>query len=362
MADLASDLKGIFKGKLFNATDAFWHTDFLRTDIPAIDTALGGGVGYGRVSELYGNWSSGKTLLLYRLLANNQKAGGKSILFEAEGAFSPDFYAALGGDPDTLLVYAADTVEEVFDGVVSVCGLMAKYAKAGNATPVAIGWDGIAATGTKHLQEVGMDKRDMSKANAMSTGCQLVRGHIKECRVAFIATNQTRDKIGSNDSQTHTPGGVSFPFLASQRIELMFDGGTKSSLIYARKAEGEGEIGRWVRGKVVKNKLGPPFGQFMLPIYVHEGFLHPEWEYKTKLGIDETEALFYMYLRGTWTPPSRKPVIENIGAWYKFSEELFPNAKKFQKVDWLEVLAEYPQLRTLPYAAPIKTVEDTAKC
>lgn len=347
--DLEAKLKEKFKGKLFSATDAFWHTDFLQCGIPAIDKALGNGIGYGRVAEFYGPWSTGKTMLLYYYLAANQRKGGKSILFEAEGAFSEDFYATLGGDPNSLLVYPADTVEDVFDAIVSICELMKAEAKAGNLTPVLIGWDSIACTGTKHLMEAGMEKRDMSKAGAMSTGCQLVRNHLHDTRVAIIATNQTRTMIGSMSSETHTPGGDAWRFLCSQRLELDLDGGYKGCMIQAREEDQKVDIGKWTKGKVTKNKLAAPFGRFSLPIYVQEGLSHPIWDRPLKLGIDIEETLFQMYSKGHWKLPSKKLVIEQNGAWWKLEETIAPGYKNWMKKDWLEVLAKFPQLRTLPY-------------
>lgn len=356
MVDILSSLQTAFEGTMFRASDAFWHTDFLRTGIAGVDYALGGGFGYGRLAELYGRWSSGKTMLLYKALANNQKMGGVSALWEAEGAFSPDFYASLGGNPETLLVYPVDTVEDAFSGFVKVCDLMAEAAKKGDKTPVAMGWDGIAATGTKHLLDVGMEKRDMSKANAMSTGCQLITTLIKSTRVALIATNQTREKIGDMDSSIHTPGGNAWPFHSSQRVLLEFAGGTKGSLLL----DGNNEpIGRWVTGQVTKNKLGPPFKKFMLPIYVVNDEPHPVYpDKKTHVGIDEDEALFYFYAKKTFMLPNKEAVMEH-GAWNSLHPSIAPGFKKFMQRDWPEVLEKFPILRTLPYDPRKSTTPDS---
>lgn len=340
------DFEALVKAKLpgvVKGSDSFWHTDFLRTGIAGLDYALGGGFGYGRCAEIFGNWSSGKTMILYNALAANQKVG-KSVLFESEGAFDKVFFAGLGGDPESLLVYPVDTVEAVFDGMVAICDMMEKEK---SNIPIAIGWDGIAATGTDHLQETGMDKRDMTKALVMNWGSQLVATKAKKRRIAIISTNQVREQIGSNESATHTPGGKAWPFICSQRIELRFDGGDKASRIY----EGDLEIGRWVRGEIVKNKLAAPFGKFTMPIFIRPGKDHPELKgAKTALGIDRDWALFYTYLRMQVLLPGGVPIVSMpSNGWYAIHESLAPGYKKFQKSDWLDALNAFPKLRTLPY-------------
>lgn len=336
------------------ANEPFWDVEFLPTGIHCVDHALGGGVGYGRLTELYGNWSSGKTMVLYYLLANNQRRGGISVLFESEGAFNADFYQSLGGDPEKLLVVPTDTVEDFFNQVNEICEARKKEK---DSTKIAIGWDSIAATGTKHLLEAGMDKRDMSKAGAMSFGTQLITTAVKGSNIAIIGTNQVREKIGSMDTATHTPGGKAWPFHASQRIELAFDGGNKTSLIVN---ENNVEIGRWIKGQVTKNKLAAPFSKFTIPIYVLAGQSHPDFGYGVSLGIDLYEALFYFYLRKYMLHESGDPVVSHSGgAWYKLSEEIAPEGKKFMRKDWVAAVQEFPQLWQLPYARPTNNSEDS---
>lgn len=334
------------KGALHRADDKFWCTDMLPCGIAAVDWCLGGGVGYGRVTELIGAWSSGKTMLLYLFLAQNQRMGGVSILFEAEGAFNEDFYRKLGGDPSTLWVYNLETVEQLFDSIEVICD--AKM-KSKDQKPYALGWDSIAATATKHLMETDMGVRDMSKANAMDQGCKKIRSKLEETKIAVISTNQTREKIGSMDSAVHTPGGNAWPFLASQRVHLQFDGGDKSSKILSR--DGTVEIGRWTKGKVIKNKLATPFGEFILPIYVEDGHWHPEYEEGTIIGIHAIESLFYNYLRKRIYLPDKTAIVElHDGGWYTISNRALPGgSKKFRKSEWPQIVKEYPWLLTYPY-------------
>lgn len=358
--DFDKALMDAFKGAMHRASDPFWHTDFLPTGVPNIDLALGGGFGYGRLAEIFGEWSSGKTMIMYYALANNQRMKGKkgkpgkSILFESEGAFTPDFFRALGGDPEQLLVYPVDTVEDVFDGMASVCDLMEKLVKSGEDVPVAIGWDSIAATGTKHLMETGMEKRDMSKAYYMTQGTQLITTLVKRCRVCIIAANQVREKIGDNSSEPNTPGGKAWPFHASQRVEVSFDGGYKGSVIVDSSKE-EVELGRWIKGMVVKNKLASPFGKFSIPIYVKVGAPHPQFVGTlTKLGIDVDEALFWLLFRKLYTMASGAAIVEGSAGWYTLHPEVDKRQgderRKFRQAEWPKILEANPQLRTLAYA------------
>lgn len=350
---LSTELNSAFKNGLLKGDAVGWHKDFLSCGIPMIDGALSGGFGYGSCSEIFGNYSTGKTVLGYLCLIQNSKNGGVSILAESEGAYNPDFYRSLGGDPDQLQLLPREssrTVEGIFNAVNKIADIMLKTKSKGDTTPCCILWDGIAATGTEHLQEVGMDKRDMSKANAMSCGCSLIGNKIEQARIAFIATNQVREMIGSMDSATHTPGGRAWPFLCSQRVELSFDGGSKGSLIFDKDKE-DVTIGRWIRGSVIKNKLGPPWRKFAVSFYVETGYWHPAgYPYGTKVGICLEESAFFHYLRGRYLPPSKTPIVDSpSNGWYQLSSEFFPSAEKFRASEWSELWNKYEVLRTMKF-------------
>jgi RecA/RadA recombinase len=338
--------------KIYKGMDVFWHTDFLQTGIPSVDFILGGGFGYGRLAEIFGGWSSGKTMLLYMALANNQRQVSKmgrkgiSILSESEGAYDPEFYRALGGDPEQLNLIQIERVEQFFEIAVKLCKNATKLK---DDTPLCLGWDSIAETGTQHLQDEGVaGTRDMTKAFLMDQGAKLLSNHAKKARIAVIATNQTRDKIGSMDSATHTPGGRGWPFACSQRIELKFDGGSKTSSIYAEDTTTK--IGRWTKVEVVKNKLAVPFGECSLPIYLREGYEHPIFnDRKTKLGVDIEEALWGFFLH---KDVNRKRVLEKseTSGWYKLNPELqLGTTESFRKANWSRILDTNPRLRTYLY-------------
>jgi RecA/RadA recombinase len=354
-SSFAEELQKKLQGKrrkkvVFSGVDEWFKAEFLQCGIAGIDWILGGGLAYGRLSEIFGNFSSGKTYLLYLFLAMNQRRGGTSVLFESEFAYNAGFYRSLGGSPESLILRPARTIQEVFDGMADV----AKIA-CGKEERVAVGWDGIAATGTKHLQETGMLKKDMSKSAGMAQGTQYITDLIGESRIAIIATNQTRETIGDTPNpmyQTHTPGGKSWPFHASQRVELSFRGGYITEVLEENgKKEGTEPIGHWVRARVNKNKLAPPHLACDVPFYARDGETHPIYGYKTKMGIDYAEALFDFYKNSRFRI-NDKPVVFTSGSWYRLDES-FGYDKSFYAKDWPAVLEANPALWQLPYGASV---------
>lgn len=354
--NLKDELQLAFKGGLYDAHDASWHGDYCPTGILAIDKACGGGFGFGRLAELFGDWSTGKTLVLYQTLINNQLSGGTSILFEAEGAFDPEWYVALGGifgenEPNSLLLKPIDTIEEFFEGVHKIADVIEK--RNDPNVKVVVGWDSIAATGTKKLQKEGLEgKRDMTKPFLMDQGTKRIVNAIKRSRIAVIATNQSRVKIGAPDwAETHTPGGRAYPYMCSTRIELKYDGGPAGSKILTEDQKPQ-KIGRYVKGEVVKNKLGPPFRTFKLALYTEAGHPHPIFKgtRNTLLGIDKDEALLDYYLSNVKAydrESGDRYVTGGAGGRYKLHVGIDPDQKSFTKKQWPEILLSFPQLREM---------------
>lgn len=375
MSKFAESLKKKLQGKrrkqvVFSGTDAWFNAEFLPCGIAGVDWTLGGGVAYGRLAELFGNFSSGKTYLLYLFLAMNQRLGGVSALFESEFAYDEQFYRAVGGNPETLILRPARTIQEVFEGMADI----AKHtAKEGSGEKVAIGWDGIAATGTKHLQDTGMEKRDMSKAFGMSQGTQYITDLIGESKIAVIATNQTREKIGDTSfdpmQRTHTPGGKAWPFHSSQRVELEFRGGfIKQFDPSAKDNKGKESIGHWVRSRVDKNKLAPPHLSCSLPFYSFDEEVHPLFRTPTRMGIDYAEALLEFYKESRFrlvVNGEKRPAVYTAGSWYRLDDSLGYD-KSFHAKDWPGILEERPDLWQLVYqkesdrdeSEPAETADD----
>jgi RecA/RadA recombinase len=326
--------------------------EVLPTGVPPIDHGLVGGFAYGRFHELYGSSRTGKTMLVFLLLANNQRVGGLSVLIETEGTFDPEFYRACGGDPDTLVLVPFEhchSVESVFNFVNKAAK---EAAEMSNEQKVVIGWDGIAATPTAHLLDVGMDKRDMSKALAISQGLSLITQRLAQTNIMVLATNQTREVVGSMDSTIHSPGGKALEFYSTQRICLLQDGGGKSSEI---REESEGKedrfvLGYKVKGVVTKSKLGKGGIRFGFPIYCHAGRKHPVYDGVTFAGIDADEALFNYYLTGPFLVAGKRVVYSEKKGWYTLNPAIVTDAKNFRQGEWPEMLDKYPQLWVLLYA------------
>lgn len=345
LAGVRSNVEGLRLG-----TDTFWTTDFCRTRSLTIDWALGGGFGYGRISELLGEYATGKSAILYLALAENQRMGGISVLYESEGAFDRNFFSMLGGDPTKLLLMSVATCEDVFDGMMAVIAWMDK-SKVPKTVPVMMGWDSIAQTGTKHLLETTMETRDMSKAFIMSSGVQKITAALKDNRVALIATNQLREQIGIQTSEPHGPGGKAWPYASSQRIMLKHDGGYKGSQIFGGNTGNE-EIGRWVRGKVIKNRLASPFAEFTYPFYFRTGtgLNHPTYGTPLKFGICEEEALWFFYVREHYRLPDNTKVIEGgAGGRYRINEQVVAGLGSFYAKEWPDILKDHQELRNMPF-------------
>lgn len=347
---LNNDFKAAFKGALFSSQE--WTYEVLPTGCVPIDLAIvAGGFGEGRTGEIFGNWSSGKTLILYQWLIENQKRGGKSFLFEAEGGFHTDWFVNLGGtfgtdsEKDLLVVPNLKSVEDFFDG----CDRIIDVVKKSNFTgPVAIGWDSLAATATKLLDKKGVEgSHAAKKALIISEGTMKLSAQLTGTRISVVNTNQTRINLKGKDwEETHTPGGRQWPYMCSVRLEVKFDGGPTGSKIVDNNGV---MIGRKIRGVVVKNKLGPPFGEFQFPVYVVPDVKHPIFEgARTKVGIDCEEALLDWYLgnpKATFGRDNEHRFMKVSGGGYvTLNPDVFGEVKKFRRKDWLTALEEYPML------------------
>lgn len=341
--------------KAYSGAAELWQLEPLPTGILGIDRGLAGGFRYGALTTLLGPEHVGKTLILKKALANNQKLGGISILYDSEGAYSPEFYELVGGDINTLKVCVGFTVEDFFMEVTALCNAAIKMAKEGNPQRIAIGWDSVANTLTRNLVKEGLDKKDFSKAIAMSEGCKMLGAKLREARICLIATNQLRTKIGASEWEVniHEPGGFAFKHYASQRLELDFAGFSGSIL----KTEDDISVGRKIRGKVTKNRAGPSYRQFHFQVWTESGHPHPEFEgHETISGVSEEEAAMDFYFEPYATfGRDKTPFISGSGGggWYNFHPEVVKSLgkpadwkyAKFRKKQWLEILEDAPQLK-----------------
>jgi recombination protein RecA len=210
----------------------------------SLDMALGGqGIPRGRMIEIFGPESSGKTTLALHVGAEAQKRGGIAAIIDAEHAFDPSWAKKLGVELDTLLVSQPSSGEEA----MQICEMLVKS----NAVDVII-IDSVAAlVPKKELEgEIG-DSHVGLQARLMSQSMRKLTGAIAKSKCAVIFINQIREKIGVMfGSPETTPGGRALKFYCSCRIDVRRIGALK---------DGEEQVGQRVKAKIVKNKVAPPF-------------------------------------------------------------------------------------------------------
>lgn len=218
--------------------------DCISTGSLSLDMALGGtGIPRGRIIEIFGPESSGKTTLALHCCAEAQKNNGIAAIIDAEHAFDPSWAKKLGVDLDSLLVSQPSSGEEA----MQICEMLVKS----NAVDVVI-VDSVAALVPKQELEgeIG-DSHVGLQARLMSQSMRKLTGAISRSKTAVILINQIREKIGVMfGSPETTPGGRALKFYASCRIDVRRIGALK---------EGEDTVGQRVRCKIVKNKVAPPF-------------------------------------------------------------------------------------------------------
>lgn len=271
----------------------------------ALDVALGvGGYPRGRIIEVYGPESSGKTTVALHAIAEVQKKGGVAAFIDAEHALDPKYAAALGVDIDELLLSQPDTGEqglEIADALVS----------SGAVDIVVI--DSVAALVPRAEIEGEMGDSHMGlQARLMSQALRKLSGSINKTKTIAIFINQVREKIGIMFGNPETtPGGRALKFYATIRLEV-------------RRAEqiksGTEIMGNRTKIKVVKNKVAPPFRTAEVDIMYGEG-------------ISQVGEIIDM--------ASEKDIVNKSGAWYAYKGERIgqgrENAKKF--------LTEHPEMR-----------------
>ncbi len=271
--------------------------DGIPTGSLSLDIALGGfGVPRGRVLEIFGPESSGKTTLTLHIIAAAQHAGGVAAFIDAEHALDPSWAKRLGVKLDDLLVSQPDTGEQALE----ICELLVRS----NAVDVIV-VDSVAALIPRAEIEGEMgDSHVGLQARLMSQALRKLTGAIAKSRATVIFINQIREKIGVMFGNPETtPGGRALKFYASVRIDVRRTGSIK---------EGDVAVGNRTRARVVKNKIAPPFRD-------------AEFDIMFDRGISYEGDLLDLAAMGN--------IVEKSGAWYNYKTTRLgqgrENAKQF---------------------------------
>ena len=300
------------KGSIMRLGDNYIPTmdNVISTGCLSLDVALGvGGIPRGRVVEIYGPESSGKTTLALHIVAEAQKAGGFAAFIDAEHAVDPEYSKKLGVNTEELLISQPDTGEQALE----ICETLVR---SGALDVIVI--DSVAALVPRAELEGDMGDSHMGlQARLMSQALRKLTGTVSRSNTTVIFINQIREKIGVMFGNPETtPGGRALKFYSSVRLEIRRITTIK---------DGTEMVGSRVRVKVVKNKVAPPFKK-------------SEFDIMYGLGISYVGDIIDLAVEGN--------IVEKTGAWYSYDDMKIgqgrENAKSFltENSDILDAVTE----------------------
>jgi len=304
------------------------QVDFIPTGSIALDLALGvGGIPRGRISEVFGPESSGKTTLCQHVIAEAQRKGGVAAFIDVEHALDPGYARACGVNVDELLVSQPDTGEQALE-------ITETLIRSGGVDIVVL--DSVAALVPRAEIEGEMGDSFVGiQARLMSQALRKLTGAVSRSNTALVFTNQLREKIGVMFGNPETtPGGRALKFYASVRLDI-------------RRVEtiknGTESVGNRVRVKVVKNKVSPPFRVAEFDVMYGEGISKEGGLLDVGVAMD---------------------VVSKTGAWFNFAETRLGQgreaSKEFLKVNG-DVAAEIERrirAKMTEVALPVEGIEE----
>ena len=280
------------------------NVDAIPTGSLALDIALGvGGIPRGRIVEIYGPESSGKTTLAQHIVAECQKRGGIAAFVDAEHALDPEYAKNLGVNIDDLLISQPDTGEQALD-------ITEELVRSGAVDIIVV--DSVAALVPKAEIDGSMEDQQMGlQARLMSKALRKLTGVIGKTNTSVIFINQLRQKIGvMYGNPETTTGGNALKYYSSVRLEIRRTEGLKN--------DGE-DIGNHVRVRVLKNKVAPPFRTAEFDIIFGKGIC--------KIGNILDVAVNF-------------DIVKKAGAWFSYKDEKIGQGRDKSK----EYLAQHPEL------------------
>jgi recombination protein RecA len=281
------------------------NVETIPTGSISLDLALGGGIPKGRIIEIYGPESSGKTTVCLHAVAEVQKAGGTAAYIDAEHALDPAYAKRLGVNTDNLLISQPDSGEQALEILETLVR--------SNAVDIVV-IDSVAALVPQAEIEGDMGDAQMGlQARLMSQAMRKLTGVISRSKTTVIFVNQLRMKIGVMFGNPETTtGGNALKFYSSVRMDIRRQ---------AQIKQGDAVIGNHVRVKVVKNKVAPPFREAEFDIMYNQGISR------------EGDVIDLAVTHG---------VVDKAGAWYEYKGEKIAQGREAAK----KYLAENPKVFT----------------